>query len=95
MGKTYGQILERYVAYVKSHFPANESVHIIFDGYLTHSTKDMGHKHRNPIESLDIEFDEDTILDCKRELLLSVPRTSNGLSIYWQSISEMPTIMWN
>ena len=31
----------------------------------------MAHKHRNPVESLDIEFDEDTILDCKRELLLS------------------------
>ena len=31
----------------------------------------MAHKHRNPAESLDIEFDEDTILDCKRELLLS------------------------
>ena len=74
MGKTYGQILNRYVAYVKSHFPANESVHIIFDGYLTHSTKDMAHKHRNPVESLDIEFNEETILDCKRELLLSNPR---------------------
>ena len=73
-GITYGEILGRYIQYVKSRYPNSDETFIIFDSYLKSTTKDMTHQTRNSGQSLDIEFDEGTTLDCKRELLLSNPR---------------------
>ena len=65
-GITYGEILGRYIRYVKS-----DGTFTVFDGYLKSTTKVMTHQTRNPVQSLDIEFDEGTVPDCKREFLLS------------------------
>jgi hypothetical protein len=46
------EIMNRYVKYVKFHYPDNENTFIIFDGYLTSTTKDMAHRKPTPIEAL-------------------------------------------
>ena len=70
-GKTYRDVIQSYLSYMKLHFPDPEETYIIFDGYLQPSTKDMFHDIGNPVTSLEIDVTVDNVVDCKRELILS------------------------
>ena len=46
---------------------------VVFDGYES-STKDHEHKHRTPIQSLEIEVTDRTVFDSTKALFLSNPK---------------------
>ena len=70
IGKTYGEIVERYIRYIKKHY--GQSVVIVFDGYSNkHSTKDAAHSRRNGTTSQKVLFTSAMPLRMKKTVFLS------------------------
>ena len=50
---------------------------VVFDGYES-STKDQEHRHRIPIQSLEIEVTDRTVFDSTKALFLSNPKNKQN-----------------
>ena len=66
---TVTSIIKSYINYVSDHY--GQATHIVFDGYLQHSTKDHCHKRRQPITGLQVDFNLQTQVLSSKELFLS------------------------
>ena len=69
---TFDAISESYVSFLKKIFgePLNR-VHVVFDGYLTASTKDHTHQKRYPVKSMDMMVEGPRKLLCTKTIFLS------------------------
>ena len=70
-------VLDMYKAYVIKHFGQTRNINIVFDGYGS-STKDHCHSKRSPFSGLQIDFLKETVLQCKKDLILSNSDNKQG-----------------
>ena len=61
----------QYDSYVSYANHMGDNTEIIFDGYLANNTKYHCHRKRNPIQSNEINFSLNMLLDCWKDLFLS------------------------
>ena len=72
-GKTFGDVALSYLAFVKCvSTPAlDKTVVVVFDGYVSSSTKDHEHRRRSKICCPDLEITSRTVIQFKKAKLLS------------------------
>lgn len=76
-GVSFTSILQAYVTHVKhlrlEHGASSLSCTVVFDGYLTSTTKDHAHMSRYPVKSLEVQVTNETIFDSQKNVFLSNP----------------------
>ena len=71
-GSSFKDITGSYLTYLTSNFLSVDTMTVVFDGYQS-STKDHTHKKRQPIRGMEIQFDGESKLLCKKATFLSNP----------------------
>ena len=68
---TFETILKNYVSHINIMVGKSGRKLVVFDGYITSSTKDHCHSKRAPVQSLDHSV---SLVLCRKEVVLSNPR---------------------
>lgn len=71
-GCTFSNIIKSYGLYIRNMCGSLvDRVQVVFDGYTEKSTKDHIHQKRYPIQSMDMHFTVDQVLQSKKSVFLS------------------------
>ena len=73
---TFESILDPYVSCANYMI---DNIDVIFDGYLDSNAKGHCHIKRNSIQSNEIRFSSNILLDCLKELFLSISSNEQSL----------------
>ena len=71
---TFETILKNYVSHINNMVGKSGRKLVVFDGYITSSTKDHCHSKRAPVQSLDHSVSLEKQVLCRKEVVLSNPR---------------------
>lgn len=93
-GRTFSEIADEYVSHlVRATRETSQQIMVVFDGYLTQSTKDHTHTKRTPVRSLEMIVREDIQLDIMPDVFLSNPKNKQGfIDLLVLSINQHPRL---
>ena len=74
IGAHFRDIIDMYKHYITSKYKDFSLVTIVFDDYAITPTKDHCHRKSQPIHGMEILFNAETELSCKKGTFLSKPK---------------------